>query len=389
MKIMNLILLTILSFVSCNETEGSKDSVAEKNTQRLIIDVEELKPPKNNLPTIDYDVLLKRTLNQVGKENHSLVAHSIHSKPLVDGDMHPFFNGLHMAYAEHRPFVLTPDALWLVICQGFAQHVDHNAEALRHLFVDFDGKQTLRVYSTDIKLDASAKDWENVFPKFTEQIAHYTSDSLINTLTANFTTTSPTSRAVSQLTIMSAMQAYFDYEVYEICGIPQVILEGTAEDWQQIVDRVEWLRRYQLYWWVDEMLPVLKKIVLASQGEVDRDFWRGMYKMHDLHNEMCGEPDVLCDGWIVKFYPYNNINFRDEFWCNEPPELFRNDLQFLYDVASDLPPEITTVPLKYTAINDTIQLQLHAGFIGLSQNTKTHALKPEIGWFITRDGAEK
>lgn len=30
------------------------------------------------------------------------------------------------------------------------------------------------------------------------------------------------------------------------------------------------------------------------------------------------------------------------------------------------------------------QLTLNSGFVGLSQNTVTHALRPEIGWFITQ-----
>lgn len=383
-----LILLAVLALGACksNSQADIEDTVA---TQTLVIDVEELEPPKDLLSTMDYDDILNKMFNELGIDNKLLV-HSQFAAPLVGGGLHPFFNGLHWAYAEHRPFVLSPDALWLVICQGFAQHVDHNAEALRHLFVDFDGKQTIQVYSDDISLNAKADKWEKVFPKFTEQIAGYTGDSLIDVLTANFTTTTPTTRTASQLTIMATLQSYFDYELIEICGIPQVILEGTAEDWQRIVDRVQWLRRYQLDWWVDEMVPVLEKIVLAAQGEVDRDFWRGMYKYHDLPHEMCGDPYVLSDGWIVKFFPYNDLDFRDEFWSHEKPEYFRNNLQSLHDVADDLPPEITVVPLRYISLSgDTTQLQLCAGFVGLSQNSATYALRPEIGWFILEEQEEQ
>ena len=378
------ILLAVLALGACksNIQADIEDTVA---TQTLVIDVEELEPPKDLLSTMDYDAVLNEIFNELGI-NNKLLVHSQFAAPLVGGGLHPFFNGLHWAYAEHRPFVLSPDALWLVICQGFAQHVDHNAEALRHLFVDFDGKQTIQVYSDDISLNAKADKWEKVFPKFTEQIAGYTGDSLIDVLTANFTTTTPTTRTASQLTIMATLQSYFDYELIEICGIPQVILEGTPEDWQRIVDRVQWLRRYQLDWWVDEMVPVLEKIVLAAQGEVDRDFWRGMYKYHDLPHEMCGDPYVLSDGWIVKFFPYNDLDFRDEFWSHEKPEYFRNNLQSLHDVADDLPPEITVVPLRYISLSgDTTQLQLCAGFVGLSQNSGTYALRPEIGWFILEE----
>lgn len=357
----------------------------EHEHQRIVIDIEELDPPKKILPTANYDAILKQTLAEQNMSKFRIVAHNRMASPLVYGYEHPFFNGMYMAYAEHRPFVLSPDALWLVICQGFAQHVDHNAEALRHLFVDFEGKRTLTVYNEVINLDKpDSRQWEKVFPEFTKQIAGYTSDSLVNMLTADFTTTTTVSRAASQLTIMATFKDYFDYELIAICGIPQVILEGTPEDWQSIVDRVEWLRRYQLDWWVDEMLPVLRKIVLAAQGEVDRDFWRGIFKIHELPGGGCGAPSSLADGWIVKFFPYNNLDFRAYDWKDEPPETFRNNLQSLYDVASNLPPEITAVPLQFISVNDTTMLQLCAGFVGLTQDKKTYALCPQIGWFIIR-----
>ena len=353
--------------------------------KRIVIDIEELEPPKNVLPTATYDALLEQTLAEQDMDDFRIVAHNRIASPLVYGAEHPFFNGMYMAYAQHRPFVLSPDALWLVICQGFAQHVDHNAEALRHLFVDFEGKRTLTVYNDVISLDnPDTRLWEKVFPEFTKQIAGYTGDSLINMLTADFTTTTTVSRAASQLTIMAALQEYFDFELIAVCGIPQVILEGTPEDWQSIVDRVEWLRRYQLDWWVDEMVPVLRKIVLAAQGEVDRDFWRGMFKIHELPGADCGDPSSLADGWIVKFFPYNDLNFREDYWKDEPPGTFRNNLQSLYDVASNLPPEITVVPLQFISVNDTTMLQLCAGFVGLTQDDKTYALCPQIGWFIIR-----
>ena len=168
------------------------------------------------------------------------------------------------------------------------------------------------------------------------------------------------------------MKHYFDYEM-TICGIPQVILHGTPEDWQSIVDRVQVLRKYKLDWWVDEMLPILKKIQRASEGDVDKAFWRDMFKQHDLKHEMCGDPQTLADGWIVKFYPYNCMKHR-------------NNLKGLYDGASQLPPEIASVPLKIKDMNDTtINLTLWAGFVGIAQDATTLALRPEIGWFITRD----
>ncbi len=338
-------------------------------TQTLVIDVETLTPPKELLATQPYNQILKGILTDVNEKRSTIIAHTRQTRPLVASN-HPFFSAMYRAYAEHRPFELSPEALWLLICQGFSLHVNNNAEELRSLFVDFEGNRTLFVIGSDINLNNPKSPWERYFPQFTEQIATYTGQDLIDVLAGDFTTSTIDSRVASQITVMESMKPYFDYCII-MCGIPQIILHGTPEDWQSIVERVEFLRQYKLDWWVDEMLPVLNKIVLASQGEVDKEFWRGMFKWHDLKHEWCGDPETLADGWIVKFYPYN-IHKR------------RNNLKGLHDGATDLPPELSMVPIKFQdGKGKTTDLTLWAGFVGIGQNNTTFALRPEIGWFIT------
>lgn len=144
------------------------------------------------------------------------------------------------------------------------------------------------------------------------------------------------------------------------------------------------LRRYELAWWVDEMIPVLQKIERAAEGEVDVDFWRGMYKQHDAKHKMCGDPYVIADGWVVKFYPYDKYDPTEYWHKNTPKEYFRNSLQSLRDGSNALPPEVVSAPLEYRHLDGrTSHYTLWAGFTGLSQDTATLALRPEIGWFIT------
>ncbi len=47
------------------------------------------------------------------------------------------------AFSEHRPLLLTPDTIWMTIAQGFAQHINNNAERLRYQFVDGSSKTEL------------------------------------------------------------------------------------------------------------------------------------------------------------------------------------------------------------------------------------------------------
>lgn len=55
--------------------------------------------------------------------------------------LHPLVQAVHLAFSDHRPLVLTPDCIWLTIVQGFGQHVNENAEALRGRIVHHEGKK--------------------------------------------------------------------------------------------------------------------------------------------------------------------------------------------------------------------------------------------------------
>jgi hypothetical protein len=59
--------------------------------------------------------------------------------------MHPLLGAIGRAFAEHRPIVLSPDAVWLTIAQGVAQHVRLHAEELRPLPVNHSGRRRLTV----------------------------------------------------------------------------------------------------------------------------------------------------------------------------------------------------------------------------------------------------
>src|SRR5579871_1790356 len=36
---------------------------------------------------------------------------------------HPLIDSVHTAFSQHRPLLLSPDSIWLVLAQGFAHHI--------------------------------------------------------------------------------------------------------------------------------------------------------------------------------------------------------------------------------------------------------------------------
>ena len=290
----------------------------------------------------------------------------------------PFLTSARLAYAQHRPLIVNPDVVWLVIESGFANHVYSNAEELRSKFVNFEGKKALRVYAETSLLKQPAEVWEPLFSKFTEQIAQWVSPEFVQTLQADFSTTTPAASVASNIMIMSAMQHYFEYSIICICGIPDIYLEGSEEDWKKLISKANALRQYDLDWWIDEIEPVLQKIAAAAAGEIDITFWQSIIRKKDIPvegEEMCGwiPPHEQIDGWIVKFYPYTIYNTR-------------NKLNFLYDTdIADLPGEVGAAPLNYTDIDGTkYDFDIHAGLIGIEEDTTTRALRPVVAWWVTQ-----
>lgn len=349
--------------------------------------VEELSKPERLLPLESHENIYRFLMlsdidsppdikeKDIRKPPFNVIAKSEAPDSLVSYRYNSFFQGMFQAYSDHRPFVLSPDMIWLLISQGFAQHINANKELLRSLLVDFSGKLSL-VISADKKLDDPSLAWEEVFPQFTEQISKHVSNQLVETLTCNFSTTTSLEKVASEITIMEATKSYFEFVmIYAACGIPEITLEGTPEDWEKILNKTKALKEYKLEWWISELEPLLSEFVKASKGKVNQEFWRNMFKYHQPKE--CGAP-VTIDGWIIKFFPYSK-------------EGKRNDLRKI--VGRDkLPNEIVKVDLKYLeAYNDTvieIPLELWSGFIGLTQNNDNFALRPQIGWMVKKKNAQ-
>lgn len=287
-------------------------------------------------------------------------------------DNKAFFNTILFSYLGHRPLVLSPDMIWLLIEQGFANHVNANHKKLRSKFVDFEGKKDLSVVvegSSSLSICEQMLDlkWDSVIQQFPPQIAKYTGNELIQTLTADFSTTSHTEKFVSEVTIMKAMEHYFDYNVMLIgCGIPEITLLGTTADWENVLKKTMALSKYDLEWWTKDLKPILEQFILASQNKIDTTFWKKMFKYHE---GIAYKKDASFDGWLVNFYPYDKKGKKINSKCID---------------LGKVPEEIMSVDIKYIDVIRKYEttLALNAGFIGCKQDSTTFALTPIIGWVL-------
>ena len=287
-----------------------------------------------------------------------------------------FFQTVVRAYAEHRPLVLSPDMMWVLVSQGFARYVNAHSEQMRHQLVSHDGKMDLVVQSDKDLLSVDA-DWEKLMSDFTAQINDNTKGDIAQTITADFSTTGATERITSQITLMETMKSYFDYVVHYIaCGIPTITLTGTPQDWQKVVEKTQQLEKYGVGKWTKNLIPILTEFVNASEGKPNQAFWQKMVKKH-RPNELKGggcdfrHPTEL-DGWILKFFPDENGKTLDQVPHTHKMPSERVYVDFKYQIIN---------PADGTVLSET-PLQLVAGFIGTEVDTLTHALTPKMGWVV-------
>lgn len=339
----------------------------------------DLPTPKTKLQKYNDKEIAKMIVNISGvpQKLHRVKKTSFEGERLCYLGDDNFFKCLVQAYADHRPLVLSPDMVWLIISQGFSRYVNAHTEEMRDLLVFHEGKMELVTISNNNILLPTG-DWKLLLNDFSACIAKNTKGELADLITANFSTTGITERIASQVSLMDVVKKYFIYtRISATCGIPSITLKGSPEDWQKVLDKVRCLKKYHLEKWVSDLEDILKEFVKASKGNHNTSFWQSIVKKRRIDQIKSGnwcltDPKKITylDGWFLKFFPNALGETPDSVVWNHdmPQEMVRVSFrQVLTDPDSGMP-------------LDTIPMQLWAGFVGVEEDAKTHALSPKIGW---------
>jgi hypothetical protein len=317
---------------------------------------------------------------------------------------HPFVSAAHIAFTHHRPLTISPDMIWLMIMQGFAAHVNNNAETLRSRFVKHKGQALITIQRDDFIKGSPENPWEEVFAEFSGKVREHIGSETHDILLPRFSTTGEVERAAAEVVLLEAMQRYFDFALTTLCGIPSITLEGVAEDWVQLILRTRALAQFGLEWWVNVLVPILEEFGRAARGEVRTSFWRSLYK----ENDDSGGPYLT--GWVTAFFPYlvnlGDVDLGDEDPGDDlvilggglPTRLNRfltgPDWGHWNDAASrplprgtgltfnQVPSGLSRVPFRWKYLWRSYRMEFLAGFVGVHQDTETLALRPEIGWAV-------
>merc|ERR1712032_483961 len=280
-------------------------------------------------------------------------------------------------------------------------HVDLNSEEVRDKWVQHEGKKTLEVICDEFSL-TGPNDWASVVSgkkdSFSQQIAQNTVEGVAEALAPLFSETTPIEDIAQKIVVMDICKHFFSYKMSTCCGFPEITLEGTAKDWQELRDASErLLQRCTPEFntqWSAALLPLLDKLVAARNGEVDAIFWNSMCKRGGTSGSGAR---TWFNGWFNILFPY--VDRRANRYCQP----YRPDVGYVLEGLTwdkrygmrepegcagpdceDFGSGMSSAPVEWDFNSLMVYLDFKAGFVGAVQDVETLQVRPQISWFITR-----
>ena len=350
-----------------------------ENAVTFVVDGD-LPKPKQELRYLSGDMITRALVqheNVPQDDGTRIIAYSFEGDSLIYRGNDNLFEVFRTAYADHRPIVLSPDDIWLIISQGFARYVNAHAEEMRPMLVSHEGKRDLSI-TTQKDLLTEKADWGKLLEDFSEKIRKNTKGDLANIITGDFSTTDAVKRIASQVVVMDVFKQYFNYQVlYVVCGIPYITLKGTPDDWRKVLNKAQKLMEYDgIAPWIAKLEPILKEFVTASECSPNQQFWQNIVRkkrVGELRGGGCSfDRPTTFDGWFLNLFPNKEGQVADSI---------SHDYRYM-------PSEMVRVPFKYKKVGakgDVLSetpMELWAGFVGMKEDKETKALIPQIGWMV-------
>ena len=279
---------------------------------------------------------------------------------------HKVLEGYLNAFIDHCPIKVSPNVIWQLILNAFSEYVNNNSEKLRSKFVNFEGTKELSTVQVG-SLNDIYKYEKKIIDELTAKISENVGKELTDALTPNFSTSTEKTILSGKLSIMSAFKKYFRYSCsMTICGIPYILLEGTLEDWEKILSKLQFLSKYGFS--RENMVEDIQEIINTKKGKINLDFWRHIImetKKEEGDWVGCGsEGKDKIVGWICDFY--YSLGRRD---------VISRD--------SYLDSEVLEIPIKLKEIGKeekTVDGEIDVGIRDLKQDPDTFVVEPIVNY---------
>jgi len=375
-------------------------SAQQKKQHGVVIPVDNVVPATTPYNTYQQEKVLSQAMNK------QILIQSNHPNPIVPGSTNSFIETIHLAYAQHHDLLLSPDDIWIQIALGVSIHINQNFGKLHSKVVHSPEKKELFVRMDNLA-DMKSNDWSQLIDTFALMAQAKIKPEFYNTMLPEFSTSTPETRTVLNVILLSSVKESLSMRGASGCGIPNVVLLGEKKDWEQILVRLDQLAQYDLQFWTDELKPIIREFVNAFDGKANRTFWQQIYKYRQgyMMEEM--------NGWASKFFPYFvqaeyiDDSLAIQAYLDENPGVqmdeglvkttyypnpyLKGDDYLFHSVDyRDLPSSVCDIPLIWNNMlsnnpeDQEQHLTLHAGFIGIQQSGPKNQLRNNPVWFIVK-----
>jgi len=305
-----------------------------------------------------------------------------------------FIQTLQECFDEHRPLKLSPDVIWLTICQGVSIHINENFDSLETLI--FKKNRPKKLIVRNDSLENNSRQWVNLIDSLSAQTSQHVKKNFHSFFVPTFSTTTREIKTAYEITLMHSFKKAFDYVGESGCGIPSITLTGNRRDWVSIQSRLRMLTELGLDDWRLELEPILDEFINVYDGKVNSEFWKNIYKNMRDYNAF------YISGWILKFFPYVIVEeytkyYDEELHMDQVEEKFvRNKFlkgdQYLLSTlsTSDFPSGILEIEIVWNNYfkQTTEKMAVYGGFFAIKQY-EDKTLEPLISWAICEEDAKK
>lgn len=359
-------------------------SVAEDKRKPIIFEVNDCKPTKLALKTQPANDVMGKVAGDPIEAFSKMDDQEWVSERLAF--KHPFLCAAYLSFNDHRPLALTPDMIWQLLIQQAAKEVANDPETYRKLLALHDyGKRTISVERNNFQLGNPKNDWPGVFSELEKIVLNDVPNSPAKHFSQQFSTSTPADVAARRIVFLNAASHFYDYHVATFCGIPQIELHGTPDDWRWIKTKAGTLKQFNMERRIESLTPIFNEIIEASKGKPNREIWKSFFK---LRSESGGGH---ISGWINLFFidesdEHLDLLEKNDFSWEKPEMLIEQYGGEHYPLKLHIRHYRATgkvdVDFIWEYLGKTYPMRVSAGFMGIQQDPESLTLTPVSGWQV-------
>ncbi len=288
---------------------------------------------------------------------------------------------VHGCFATHANLTLSPTYLWYLIVSEVATFVKANASDYAHLFTQTPGEKQKIVVQDDSLRHNHPSDWGLALELFRAPLVEAIGAQGVHDFLPPFGTNTLEDEIALLVAFMDTVSPYYGYGVQTLCGIPQIKLEGEADDWQLLLTAT--VRLQTLFPALDsyftDLVKVLTEVIKpVTTGSIDTDFWRSIYKLGG------GSGGPYVNGWITAFFAHVQTHRGQVLKQHFDWERTARD-PFGGTTTDGFPSHVSVVPFEWDYFGQIIPMHFAAGILGVDE--QDGFFKPQLGYAVIEKAA--